>query len=258
MGIVGTIAWNTFREAVRDRVLYNLVFFALVMMAAAVLVGQISLGIERLVIVNLGLTAISVFGVVMAIFIGVSLVHKEMERQTLYSLLSKPVRRWEFIAGKFAGLGLTLAVNTAFMTVGLAAALLYVERALRAGDAPILVAVFFILLQLVLLTGIALLFSCFCTPLVSTICALGLYVAGLFSQDIRALGELSKNPWLERLTAGISYLLPNFNAFNVIGAVAHGKPIPGMLVLENTAYAVLYTTVTLVGAAAIFSNRDLK
>ena len=99
----GVVAVNTFREAVRDRVLYNLVFFALMMIGAAILVGQISIGIERLVIINLGLSAISIFGLVMAVFIGVGLVYKEMEKRTLYSLLAKPIRRWEFLVGKYCG-----------------------------------------------------------------------------------------------------------------------------------------------------------
>src|SRR5215469_7067851 len=120
----GVVAVNTFREAVRDRVLYNLIFFALLMIGSAILVGQISIGIERMVIVNLGLSAISLIGLVMAIFIGVSLVSKEIEKRTLYSLLAKPIRRWEFLVGKYAGLLLTLAVNTLFMMLGLAASLL--------------------------------------------------------------------------------------------------------------------------------------
>ena len=255
---MGTIAWNTFREAVRDRVLYNLIFFALAMMATAVLVGQISIGIERLIIINLGLSSISVFGVVMAIFIGVGLVHKEMDRRTLHSLLSKPVRRWEFIVGKFAGLELTLVVNTTFMTVGLALALLYVTQSLSFSDTSILIAVFFVLLQLSLLTGIALLFSCFTTPIVSMVSTLGLYIVGLFSKDIRAFGEISKSPALEQLTAALYYLLPNFSAFNIISAVAHGKPIPGALIAYNCLYTLLYTAVLLAGAVAIFSNRNLK
>ena len=148
--IPGVVAINTFREAVRDRVLYNLIFFALLMMGAAILVGQISLGIERLVIVNLGLSAISVFGIIMAIFIGVGLVYKEIEKRTLYSLLAKPVKRWEFIVGKFGGLLLTLAVNTGFMLLGLFAALLYVSHKLDRGDGGILIAAYFILLQLAL------------------------------------------------------------------------------------------------------------
>src|SRR2546421_7010534 len=112
---IGYIAFNTFREAVRDRVLYNLIAFALLLTGAAVLVGQISIDIERLVVINLGLTAVSLFGLVIAIFIGIGLVSKEMDKRTLYTVLSRPVRRWEFIAGKFSGLVATLVVNTFFM-----------------------------------------------------------------------------------------------------------------------------------------------
>src|SRR5258706_948968 len=118
MSRVGIVALNTFREAVRDRVLYNLVFFALVMIAASILVGQISIDIESMVIVTLGLTAISVIGLLIAVFIGVGLVSKEMDKRTLYALLAKPVRRWEFFLGKFGGLVLTLAVNTTAMAGG--------------------------------------------------------------------------------------------------------------------------------------------
>src|SRR5213595_3309351 len=111
------IARNTFREAVRDRVLYNLVAFALLMSGAAILVGQISIAIERLVVINLGLTAVSLFGIVIAIFIGIGLVSKEIEKRTLYTVLSRPVRRWEFVAGKFFGLSGTLAVNALCMAI---------------------------------------------------------------------------------------------------------------------------------------------
>jgi len=111
------IASNTFREAVRDRVLYNLIVFALLMSGASILVGQISIDIERLVVINLGLTAVSLFGMVIAIFIGIGLVSKEIEKRTLYTVLSRPVRRWEFIVGKFFGLAGTLAVNTFFMAI---------------------------------------------------------------------------------------------------------------------------------------------
>src|ERR1700726_3003535 len=124
---IRAIGLNTFREAVRDRVLYNLVFFALLMMGAAVLVGQISIGIEEIVIVSLGLSAISFIGLLMAVFIGVGLVSKEMDKRTLYALLAKPVRRWEFLLGKFGGLVLTLAVNTVAMAAGLFLALKLVK-----------------------------------------------------------------------------------------------------------------------------------
>ena len=154
MSRVGVVALNTFREAVRDRVLYNLVFFALLLMAAAVFVGQISIGIEQIVIVNLGLSAISVIGLLMAVFIGVGLVSKEMDKRTLYALLAKPVRRWEFLLGKFGGLLLTLAINTAAMSAGLYLALFYVKHSIERADGVALVAIYFILLKLALVVAL--------------------------------------------------------------------------------------------------------
>src|SRR5256885_14938428 len=147
------IATNTFREAVRDRVLYNLIGFALLMSAAALLVGQISIQIEKLVVINLGLTAVSLFGIVIAIFMGIGLVSKEIDKRTLYTVLSRPVRRWEFIAGKFFGLAGTLVVNTFFMAIGVFAVLAHVSHNLVSSDLWVLGAVFFIGLQFIIITG---------------------------------------------------------------------------------------------------------
>ncbi len=254
----GVVAINTFREAVRDRVLYNLVFFALLMIGAAIIVGQISIGIERLIIVNLGLSAISIFGLVMAVFIGVGLVYKEIEKRTLYSLLSKPIRRWEFLVGKYAGLVLTLVINTAFMAIGLAAALFYVGRPFLRSDVSILAAIYFILLALALVTAIALFFSCFSSPLLSTLFTLGIYVTGIFSAEIRAFGALTHSSFLKAATAAVYYLVPNFANFNVIAAAGHGEAIPVALVWQNTLYALIYIAVLLLASSAVFSRRNLK
>src|SRR5450432_1550145 len=256
--IPGIVAVNTFREAVRDRVLYNLIFFALLMMAAAVLVGGVSIGIERDVIVNLGLSAISIFGLVMAIFIGVGLVYKEIEKRTLYSLLAKPIGRWQFLVGKYAGLLLTLAVNTALMTIGLAAALYYVGRPFVRSDASIIVAVYFILLELALVTALALFFSCFSTPMLSTLFTLGIYVTGVFAGGIREFGDFTRSPFLKGTTRILYYLLPNFHNFNAIAPAAHGQSIPFSLVAQNTLYAFLYAAIVLLAASAVFSRRNLK
>jgi ABC-type transport system involved in multi-copper enzyme maturation permease subunit len=252
------VAVNTFREAVRDRVLYNLIFFALLMMGAAILVGQISVGIERIVIVNLGLSSISIFGIIMAIFIGVGLVYKEIEKRTLYSLLAKPIKRWEFIVGKFGGLLLTLAVNTTFMLLGLFVALLYVSRHLERADWGIVEAAYFILLQLALITALALFFSCFSSPMLSTLFTLGIYIAGVFSKDIREIGALTKSPVVEWICKAIYYVLPNFHNFNVIALAGHGEPIPASLLWQNTLYAALYVLILLLASAAVFSGRNLK
>jgi ABC-type transport system involved in multi-copper enzyme maturation permease subunit len=255
---VGVVALNTFREAVRDRVLYNLVFFALAMIAASILVGQVSIGIERMVIVSLGLSAISVIGLLIALFIGVALVSKEMDKRTLYALLAKPVRRWEFLLGKFGGLVLTLTVNTVAMAVGLFLALKLVKQSGGPLEGPVLVAVYFILLKLALVVALALLFSCFTTPLLSILYTAGLYVAGLFVTDMRNFQSDTMPQTLQTLLRWLSYLLPNFGNFDVMAAAAHGHAVPGRLVAQTTAYAALYCAVVLTAASAIFTRRNLK
>jgi len=255
---VGIVALNTFREAVRDRVLYNLVFFALLMMLAAVVVGQISIGIEESVIVSLGLSAISVIGLLISVFIGVALVSKEMEKRTLYALLAKPVRRWEFLLGKFGGLVLTLAVNTAAMAAGLFLVMLYVKHSLQREDAVVLVAVYFIWLKLALMVALALLFSCFTTPLLAILFTAGLYIVGLYVQELRNLPADVMSPAMAAFTKWLSYLLPNFENFNVMAMAAHGRAVPGTLILQNTLYAVIYCAIVLTGAAAVFSRKNLK
>lgn len=256
-GRIASIAFNTFREAVRDRVLYNLVAFALLMSAGAILVGQISINIERLVVVNLGLTAVSLFGIVIAIFIGIGLVSKEIERRTLYTVLSRPVRRWEFIVGKFFGLAGTLVVNTLLMALGVFGALLYVSHHYQKSDAWILVALFFIVLQFVIVTSLALLFSSFSSPLLSAIFSFSLFVAGSFAEDLRGFASMAHG--LQRwMATGAAYIVPNISALNVITRVAHGESIAGQLVLYNTAYAVVYSVMVLSAAVLIFERRNLK
>ncbi len=251
------IASNTFREAVRDRVLYNLIAFALLMSGAAILVGQISIDIERLVVINLGLTAVSLFGMVIAIFIGIALVSKEIEKRTLYTVLSRPVRRWEFIVGKFCGLAGTLVVNTVCMAVGVFAALLYVSHHFQGSDAWVLVALYFIVLQFLMITALALLFSSFSSPLMAAVFAFSLFVIGSFAEDLRGFAGMAKG--LTRwLATGAAYLVPNFSALNVISSVAHEHAVSGQLILFNTAYALMYALMALSGAVLIFQRRNLK
>ena len=255
---IRAVAANTFREAVRDRVLYNLVLFALLMMGAAILVGQISIDIEQDVIISLGLSAISLIGILIAVFLGVALVSKEMDKRTLYALLAKPVKRWEFLLGKFLGLVLTLAVNTAAMALGLYAALLTVKHHLEKGDVYILVAIYLILLKLAVIVALALLFSCFTTPFLAILFTAGLYGAGLFASDLRTVRGVNMDPSSLRVMRGVSYVIPNFQNFDVMGAVVHGHGVPASFVAQATLYAALYIAIVLLGAAVIFSRRNLK
>ena len=254
---LSAIAVNTFREAVRDRVLYNLVIFVLLLVASAPLFSEISIGMERLILVNVGLSAISLFGVIIAIFIGIGLVSKEIEKRTLYTILSRPARRWEFIIGKYFGLMLTLVVNAALMTVGFYIALFATNHSLKPADGRMLVAIYFILLQFLIVTAITLLFSSFSTPIFSAIFAFALFAIGTFADDLRNFAGLAHGltKWLSTAAA---YAVPNFASLNVISRVAHDQHIAGTLVLYNSVYALLYSAAVATAAVLIFERRNLK
>ncbi len=254
---MSAIAYNTFREAVRDRVLYNLVAFALLLVGAALIIQQISIGIGRLLVVNLGLAAVSLFGVVIAIFIGIGLVSKEIEKRTLYTVLARPVRRWEFIVGKFLGLSGTLAVNTFLMALGFFAAVFYVAGGFQSSDLYLLVALYFIVLQFILVTAIALLFSSFSSPLLAAVFTFCLFIIGSFSADLRAFASIAQGvPGI--LARGLVYLVPNFSALNVVASVAHGEPVARSLILYNTLYAAVYALAAIAASALVFERRNLK
>lgn len=254
---LGAITLNTFREAVRDRVLYNLIIFVLLLVASAPLFGAISIDIEKLVLVNVGLSSISLFGVVIAIFIGIGLVSKEIEKKTLYTILSRPVRRWEFIAGKYLGLVMTLVVNAAFMTVGFYLALLATQGRLTKSDAGLLVAIYFAVLQFLMMTAITLLFSSFSTPIFSAVFSFALFVIGTFGEDLRNFATSSHGVTHMFATAA-AYVAPNFSSLNVISQVAHDLPVGGNLIWFNTLYALLYSAAVTSGAVLIFQRRNLK
>jgi ABC-type transport system involved in multi-copper enzyme maturation permease subunit len=173
-------------------------------------------------------------------------------------VLARPLRRWEFLAGKYTGLVLMLAVNTAAMGAGLFLAMLFVKHTLARGDATVLVAVYFILLKLALVVALAMLFSCFTSPLLAILYTGGLYVAGLFVAQMHKLQITELNPRMQKLFAVLSYVLPNFGNYDVMGAAAHGRPIATRLIAETTLYTVLYCGIVLSVAMVIFSRKDLK
>jgi ABC-type transport system involved in multi-copper enzyme maturation permease subunit len=257
MSRITAIASNTFREAIRDRVLYNLIVFAFIMIGASLLLGQITIAVQRQLLINLGLTAISIFGVLIAIFIGIGLVSKEIDKRTLYTVLTRPVQRWEFILGKFFGLLGTLIVNTALMTIGFFIALLYLMHGFERSDFGILAAIFFILLQFMIVTAVALLFSAFSTPIESAVLSFAIFVVGSFSEDLRVFAESTKGI-SHYLAVGMAYLIPNFSALNVISQVAHGKPVDAHLFVFNTIYAITYAGATVCAASIVFQNRNMK
>src|SRR3977135_1269325 len=251
---VAAIARNAFREAVRDRVLYNLVVFVLLLIAGAIFLGEISAGQEAKIIVDLGLSAILLFGVFIAIFVGVGLVYKEIERRTLYAILSKPVGRGEFLLGKYLGLCLTLLVNVAIMGIGLSLALLYVKR----GWDPLVVriwpAILLIYLELMILTGAAMLFSAFSSPALSALLTFFVFVIGHFSADLKTLSGTMGSAPTRWVFAGLYYLLPNLTNYNAITAAAHGQAPDARALVAAGGHGLIYIGVLLAATALVFSR----
>ena len=266
--IVSTVAISVFKESVRDKVLYNLVAFAVILMAASYLIGQLTAGQDIKIIKDLGLAAIATFGLMIAVFIGIGLVWKEVERRSIYSLLSKPLSRAEFILGKYCGLGLTLVVNVAVMVVAWYAVLAYmattVSPEVRAGwvapatDLGMLRAVGLILVELMLVTAIALFFSTFSSPFLSAGLTLGLWVIGHFNADLKNFQSVVDAPAAALLAHGLYYVLPNFSAFDIKQQVVYAQPVPAAYLASTALYGAVYIGFLLVASVAVFSRRDFK
>jgi ABC-type transport system involved in multi-copper enzyme maturation permease subunit len=258
IGRIAAIAGNAFREAVRDRVLYNLVLFVLLLTAAAIYIGELSGGQERKIIVDLGLSAMLLFGVFIAIFVGVGLVYKEIERRTIYAIFSKPVGRGEFIVGKFVGLCLTLLVNVLLMGAGVSLALMYVNRGWEPLAFSIWPAILLIYVELMILTGVALLFSSFSSPALSALLTFFVFIIGHFSSDLKALATSLGSTPARLFFRSIYYLLPNLANYSFITPAAHGQmPTTGNL-LGAILYALIYVMVILAATTLVFSRRNFK
>ncbi len=250
------IAKNTFREAIRDRILYNLVLFVLLLTAAAILLGDLTDGQEARTIVNIGLNAMLLFGIFIAIFVGVGLVSKEIEKRTVYAIFAKPVRRSEFIVGKYLGLCVTLLVNVAVMGIGVSLALLYVGNSGLA--ASIWPAVYLIFLELTILTAVAILFSSFSSPSLSALLTFLVFVIGHLSSSLRDLGETLGSAAASVFLTGVYYILPNLSLFSFRTEAANAMVPNAAMLAGGTAYALVYTAVLLVITVMIFSRRNFK
>jgi ABC-type transport system involved in multi-copper enzyme maturation permease subunit len=255
---VFAIARNAFREAVRDRVLYNLVLFVLLLTACAIFISELSGGEERRITINLGLSAMLLFGVFISIFVGVGLVYKEIERRTVYAIFAKPVGRGEFLLGKYLGLSLTLLVNVIVMGAGLSLALLYVSHGLDPLVFRIWPAVFLIYFELLILTSFALLFSTFSSPALSALLTFFVFIIGHFSADLKGLANSMGSRGARAFFTALYYLLPNLSNYSFITPASSGHlPAPGD-VAAAVLYALIYVCIILSVATLIFRRRNFK
>lgn len=258
MGRIAAIAGNAFREAVRDRVLYNLVLFVLLLTCAAIFIGELSGGQERKIIVDLGLSAMLLFGVFIAIFVGVGLVYKEIERRTIYAIFSKPVGRGEFIVGKYLGLCLTLLVNVLLMGTGVSLALIYVSSGWEPLALSIWPAILLIYFELMILTGVALLFSSFSSPALSALLTFFVFIIGHFSSDLKALGTSLGSTAARMFFTSIYYLLPNLANYSFITPAAHSQTPTKASLFGAVLYALIYIVVILATTTLVFRRRNFK
>lgn len=268
MKAIRHVAVNVFKESVRDKVLYSIVVFAVLLMSTSYVIGQLTAGQDLKIVKDLGLASISIFGLLMAIFIGIGLVWKEVEKRSVYTLLSKPVRRSEFVLGKYVGLVLTLFTNIAVMTIAYYAVLAYMQRVALAGalaaspapptDPAMLKAIVLILVELMLVTAIALFFSTFSSPFLSAVMTAGLWVAGHFNDDLRNFGAFVDLPQVARLTRAAYFVIPNFAAFDVKNQVVHAQTVPLGYVGITILYGLVYIAFILAAAVIVFSRRDFK
>jgi ABC-type transport system involved in multi-copper enzyme maturation permease subunit len=248
------VAANTFRETVRERVLYNLVFFALAMTLSGLLLGQLSIRQDEKIIKDIGLAAIDFFGTLIAIFMGVGLVSKEIERRSLYPLLAKPLSRSEFFLGKFAGLAFTLFVNTAAMTLGLLLTLTLVGHR---PDPGLLRAVFPLYVASLLVVALALFFSTVTSAALSAVGTVGVVIAGRYSDVVRNMAEVAPGTphWLVNL---IYYAVPNFRNFDFKDKVAYGDPVEPATLALVVAYGAVYIAIALTLGLLAFRRRDFQ
>ena len=252
---VAAIALNTFKEAVRDRILYAILVFALVMLAGSTILVTISVGGEVKIIKDLGLASISIFGTLIAVFLGIGLVSKEIERRTVYTIISKPIHRYQFILGKYLGLVLTLMVNVAVMALGLIG-LAYVWEGIP--NSRLLLAVLFIFLELMLITALALFFSTFSSPTLSAIFTLCLFVAGHLSADLRLFAARLGGTMVKISAESVYFLLPNLSRLNFKDQAVHGFAFDVGTTALSVSYAIFYIAMLVLAAMAIFQRRDFR
>ncbi len=253
MGVIAVIALNAFRESLRDKILYNLVLFAGLLIGLSVLLADLSITEHHKVMADMGLAAINLIGVIIAIFVGISLVNKEIERRTIYTIMARPISRAFFIMGKYFGLALTLFVNMAVMlAVFLLTLWLYhvpIERSLFQ-------AVQLIFVEVLVVTAIALLFSTFTSSTLTAIFTLGLYIIGHLTADLRAMVVNSEGGFGKAVVNLLYYLLPNLEMLNIKGQAAVGVVAAPEYMMLASLYGLLYAGVLVTGACLVFQRRD--
>ncbi|WP_414549307.1 ABC transporter permease [Anabaena sp. CCY 0017] len=253
---VFVIAKNVFQEMVRDRILYIIGFYALILAIALRVLPEFAAATENKMFLDFGLGAMSIVTLIVAIFLGTGLVNKEIDKRTILVMIAKPVSRSEIIAGKFLGLSVVLAVLVTVMTV------IYLGF-LQIGNIPhsvlsILIAAIFLILQLSLITAVAITFGVFTSSLLAVTLTFAVYLMGNITPDLVNLGRLSNSPFIERITQGLYLILPDLSRLDLKNDAVYGlNALPDTTVLiTNVGYGLFYSVMLLAIANFVFSRRE--
>jgi ABC-type transport system involved in multi-copper enzyme maturation permease subunit len=253
-GRIWAIASNGFREVIRDRILYLIGFFAILMIIVWRLLPQVAVGTADKILLDFGLAAASILGVIVAVFVGTGLINKEIEKRTILVLIPKPISRAEFIIGKHLGLSGVLAVLVISVT-----AIYLVILSLSKIDYPLVslvISSLFLFIELSLLTAAALMFGVFTSSLLATFLSFGVYLVGHLSQDMVRLGKLTENPGFQKFTQGLYLVLPDLSRLDLKNDAVYGVLPSPLTLATNAVYGVVYTVLLLAITVLIFSRRQ--
>ncbi|PSB29209.1 ABC transporter permease [Chlorogloea sp. CCALA 695] len=256
LGRIFVMGTNVFREVIRDRILYIIGFYALLMVVVMQLLPQIAASTEDKIFLDFGLAAMNVLGLIVAVFVGTGLVSKEIEKRTVLSLIAKPISRAEFIIAKHLGLSSVLALLVGVMTVIYLALLQF--QGITYSLVSILLASVFLFLQLSLITAFALALGVFTSSVLATLLTFAVYLMGNFSQDLVNIGRISKNPGFERVTQTLYLILPDLSRLDLKNLAVYGTqllPSP-LTLLANAGYGVVYIVLVLAIAILVFARRE--
>lgn len=251
---IWAIAANSFREVIRDRILYFIGFFALLMAFAWRLLPEIAVGTDEKIFLDLGLAAIGLLGVIVAVFVGTGLINKEIDKRTILVLIPKPLSRAEFILGKHLGLSGVLAVMLGVMLVIYLLMLLGMKVSFQA--LPLIVSVFYLGLELILIAAVAITFGVFTSSIIATLMTFGFYLMGHISKDLIQLGIISKNANILAITKNIYLILPDLERLNFRNEAVYGLLPSADVLIGNALYSLVYTGLLLGISILIFSRRQ--
>lgn len=255
MGKIIAIALNTFRESIRDRIFYSLLFFAVVLILFSMVLSNLTIGDPLKIVKDFGLGSISIVGTLIAIFVGIGMVYKEMEKRTIFVILSKPLARWQFFIGKYFGLSLTILVEVVVMSI-----LLFVLCFLYVHEIPwnLLYAIIPIFFEILLILAVAFLFSTFSTSFLSGMFTLSIFIIGHFTGDLKSLAQTTEDALFQKISNVIYYVLPNLEYLNFKTRVVHHLNITLSEVMLSITYSIFYTIVVLLMGILIFQRRDIN